>query len=374
MVTTFFYQELQGGAVLTTDLTNFFARALLAWFAEHRRDLPWRKTYDPYHVWVSEVMAQQTQMDRVVVYFERFMQRFTTVAELADGDEDELLKLWEGLGYYSRARNLHNAAQMIVMFGGVMPTTYKDLLDLPGIGPYTANAIMAISYNEPYMVVDGNVERLLARLLDIETPVKNKGVHANIQQALLGILPQGQARNFNQALMEFGALVCRPKGYLCGICPLQPHCLSFKRGTIDLRPVPVAKKKSVAIEMACGVVARDGKWFIQKREEGDVWAGLWEFPGGRVEKGETPEQAVVREFQEETEWKIGRLVKIGSVKHSYMHYRVTLHGFFCELLDGNPEDPVLHAAQDCRWVTIDELTGFGFPAGHRKLIKKYLLD
>ena len=358
--------------MLSVDLKNIFAQVLLAWFKKHHRDLPWRKTYQPYHVWVSEVMAQQTQMDRVVVYFERFMERFPTVTDLATGDEDAVLKLWEGLGYYSRACNLHKAAKVVADGGGVLPDTYKGLLSLAGIGPYTANAIMAIGYNKDYVVVDGNVERLMARLVDLETPVKNKETHAEIQAVFLELLPSGEARNFNQAMMEFGALVCRPKGALCGVCPFQQYCLSFKRGTVDLRPVRLARKKPIAIAMACGVVLRDGKWFIQKREQDDVWAGLWEFPGGRIEKGETPEQAVVREFEEETEWQIINVVKIGSVQHSYMHYRVTLHGFFCELDSESPANPILHAAQDCRWVTVDELGEYGFPAGHRKLIKEYL--
>jgi A/G-specific adenine glycosylase len=358
----------KGGVLFSTDLKNIFAPILLAWFKQHQRDLPWRKGYNPYHVWVSEVMAQQTQMDRVVVYFERFIQRFPTVIDLACADEDELLKLWEGLGYYSRARNLHKAAKMVANGGGVLPETYKGLLSLAGIGPYTANAIMAIGYNKDYVVVDGNVERLMARLADIETPVKNKETHAEIQAAFFELLPSGEARNFNQAMMEFGALVCRPKGYLCGICPFQSHCLSFKRGTVDLRPVSLPPKKTIAIEMACGVVTRNGKLFIQKREEDDVWAGLWEFPGGRLEKGETPEQTVVREFLEETEWRITLLEKIGLVQHAYMHYRVTLHGFFCELDEGNADKPVLHAAQECKWVRFDELAEYGFPAGHRKLI------
>ncbi len=358
--------------MLSADLKKIFSASLLAWFEEHQRDLPWRRNYDPYQIWVSEVMAQQTQMDRVVDYFTQFIQRFPTVADLAGGDEDELLKLWEGLGYYSRARNLHKAAKMVVADGGQIPETYDELLGLPGIGPYTASAIMAIGYNESHVVVDGNVERLLARLVDLDVPVKNKGVHGQIQAELLALLPHGQARYFNQGLMEFGALVCSPKGYRCGSCPFRPYCLSDRRGTVDLRPVSLTRKKPVAIEMACGVIRRGNQFFIQKREADDVWGNLWEFPGGRLEKGETPAQAVMREFQEETEWQIDNLVEIGSVQHSYMHYRVTLYGFFCDLKVGSSKEPILHAAQDCKWVTRAGLAEFAFPAGHRKLISAYL--
>jgi A/G-specific adenine glycosylase len=243
---------------------------------------------------------------------------------------------------------------------------------LAGIGPYTASAIMAIGYNEPYVVVDGNVERVLARLADLDVPVKNREVHGHLQSLLLELLPAGQSRNFNQSLMEFGALVCRPKGALCTSCPFQSSCLSFKRGTVDLRPVRPVRKKTVLIEMSCGIVQRDGRLFIQKRETDDVWGNLWEFPGGRLEPGETPEQAVVREFFEETEWQVCNPVRIGSVLHSYMHYRVTLHGFFCDFAPGNSQNPVLHAAQEYRWVACEELADFAFPAGHRKLIERYL--
>jgi A/G-specific adenine glycosylase len=178
-------------------------------------------------VWVSEVMAQQTQMDRVVEYFTRFIQRFSTVESLAEGHEDELLKLWEGLGYYSRARNLQKATRLVARDGGTLPASYRDLLALPCIGPYTASAIMAIGYNESHVVVDSNVERLLARLADLKTPVKTKTIHAQIQVLLQELLPEGQARrDFNQALMEFGALVCRSKGYVCGVCSFQGDCLS----------------------------------------------------------------------------------------------------------------------------------------------------
>ncbi len=344
-----------------------FTNRLLSWFADHERDLPWRRTYEPYHVWVSEIMLQQTQMDRVVGYFSRFIKRFPDITSLAQCEEDELLKMWEGLGYYSRARNLHKAAQIINKQGAVLPDSYQQLLQLPGIGPYTASAIMAIAFNKPYTVLDANVERLFARLMDLEKPVKEKRTINLIRSQVEQLLPKKRARDFNQALMEFGALVCKPGIPDCGVCPFQDGCQALKVGTVGERPVLPVRKKTILINMACGLVQRDGKFLIQKRQSNDVWANLWEFPGGCLEDGESPEQAVVREYQEETELDVVPSGKIATVQHSYMNYRVTLHGFFCDL-PPNQGEPILHAAQEARWVNLKDLDNFAFPSGHRKLI------
>lgn len=344
-----------------------FTPILLAWYAEHERDLPWRRTYDPYHIWISEIMLQQTQMERVVEYFSRFIRRFPDIASLAAAHEDELLKMWEGLGYYSRARNLQKSARILAAQAATLPDDYQELLTLPGIGPYTAAAIMAIAFNRPYTVLDANVERLFARLLDLAAPVKEKETRALIGDQVALLLPQGQARAFNQALMEFGALVCKPGVPGCAICPFAGKCLALGAGTVAERPVLPQRQATVAITMACGLVQRQGRYLIQKRQADDVWANLWEFPGGRLKTGESPEQAVVREYLEETEFVVQPTAKIATVRHSYMQYRVTLHGFFCDLAPDQGE-PMLHAAQEARWVTAAELAHYAFPAGHRKLI------
>ncbi len=344
-----------------------FSKVLLHWFADHERDLPWRQTYEPYHVWISEIMLQQTQMDRVVSYFSRFIRRFPDIRSLAQAQEDELLKMWEGLGYYSRARNLHKAAKVVAAQGGVLPESYQQLMQLPGIGPYTASAIMAIAFNKPYTVLDANVERLFARLLDLAKPVKEKESITLIRSQVEGLLPADQPRAFNQALMEFGALVCKPGVPNCGVCPFQEGCQALQAGTVGQRPVLPKRKETILINMACGLVRRQGKLLIQKRCADDVWANLWEFPGGRLKEGESPEQAVVREYLEETELQVAPTGKIATVQHTYMHYRVTLHGFFCDLLPDQGE-PALHAAQEARWVEAEELANYAFPSGHRKLI------
>lgn len=255
-------------------------KALLTWFKRTDRKLPWRKTYDPYHVWISEIMLQQTQMERGVVYFNAWLKRFPNVAAVAEADEREILKLWEGLGYYARARNLHATAKILHQrYKGVLPCDYKLLLSLPGIGPYTAAAISSIACNCDIPVIDANVQRVYARLFDIDTPVKEKVARKTIEEIAGTMLPPGKARKFNQALMDFGGVVCLPRSPHCDSCDLCSLCLAFKRKTVNVRPVPVAGKKTINISMATALLKHDGKIFIQQRMPDDIWGGLWEFPG-----------------------------------------------------------------------------------------------
>ncbi|MCB2182995.1 MAG: A/G-specific adenine glycosylase [Desulfobulbaceae bacterium] len=350
-----------------------FTQNILSWFAEKSRDLPWRRTYEPYQVWISEIMLQQTQVDRVISFFSRWLERFPDIQSLSTAHEDEVLRFWEGLGYYSRARNLHKASKILAENNEDIPCDYKKLLKLPGIGPYTAGALMSIAFNQDFPVVDANVERVFSRLFDISTPIKSKRSKDFIWQKAAEILPSGKSRFFNQALMELGALVCLPKIPLCSQCPVQEHCYALKHHTVHERPVLPSPKKYILIEMATGIVMRKGKYLIQKRLEDDVWANLWEFPGGRLKKGETAEQALIREFKEETEFEIRPTKKITTVSHSYMQYRVKLHGFFCEEIHGDGErEAALNAAQENRWVAPAQLHEFAFPSGHRKLINHLL--
>ena len=341
---------------------------LLNWFYENARDLPWRKSYLPYHVWISEIMLQQTQMERVIDYFIRWMKEFPDIASIVKSNEEKILKLWEGMGYYSRARNIFKSATILMeQYNGKLPSDYEQLLKLPGIGKYTAGAIMSIAFNKEFAIVDANIERVFARLFNLAKPVKSKSTHAFIWQKAKELIPQGKAREFNQAFMELGALVCIPRNPRCNICPVRVYCQSLAENVVSERPIAVKPSKTVFIEMATGILTHNGKILIQKRKSNGVWANLWEFPGGRLEPGETPEMALVREYAEETELKIGHLKKITTVQHSYTIYRVTLHCYFCSLM-ANKFEPVLHGAQEYRLVDFEELINFAFPAGHRKLI------
>jgi A/G-specific adenine glycosylase len=343
--------------------------SLMQWFLHRGRDLPWRRDYIPYQVWISEIMLQQTQMERGILYFKRWLDRFPDVTAVAEADEQEILQYWEGLGYYARARNLHKAAKaMLERHKGEVPDSPAALLALPGIGGYTAAAIASIAFNRDIPVVDANVERILARLYNIDTPIKANGTGKRIRQLASELLPAGEARIFNQALMDLGGLICTPKNPVCADCPVAGHCESLQAGCVSDRPVVAAPGKIIPITMATGVLEHDGLLFIQQRLDDDVWGALWEFPGGRMEEGETPEETVVREYREETGFAVRVTAKITTVIHHYMRYKVILHGFYCSPAERLAE-PQLRAAQACRWVAPGELSRYAFPAGHRKLIK-----
>lgn len=341
---------------------------LLDWFTIHQRPLPWRKTYAPYHVWISEIMGQQTQMERVAQYFLRWTERFPDLAAVAAAPEQAILKAWEGLGYYSRARNLHQTAIRLIADGADdIPSDYHQLLSFPGIGPYTAAAILSIAYNQPFPLLDANVERLFARLADIDRPLKQTAVKKKLTAMAETLLDRDHPRQFNQALMELGALVCTPKRPDCARCPLQPHCRAHRSDTVEFRPLPSSKQKKIDIIMACGIVRRGPKFFIQQRLPDDIWGGLWEFPGGRLEEGEPPLQAALREIHEETGWRVEAPTFLATVTHHYTRYRVTLHGYLCTLSPPWTE-PVLTAASQYAWVALEQLQHYPFPAGHRQLV------
>lgn len=346
---------------------RLFSKSLLAWFRANLRDLPWRRTHDPYHVWISEIMLQQTQMERGVEYFNRWISLFPDIRAVAAADELTVLKAWEGLGYYSRVRNIRKAARVLVdEHDGRVPDDYDRLLALPGVGPYTAAAIMSIAFDRPYPVIDANVARVFARLLDIDQPMKGSGVQRELHALLTEMLADVSPRDFNQAFMELGALVCTPRNPDCSNCPVEAHCEALRADTVAERPVANGRAERIDIAMACAIVEHEGRIFIQQRQEEDIWGGLWEFPGGRLKEGETPEEAAVRELFEETELRAAGPRPFQTVIHHYTRYRVTLHSFLCGLR-GRPE-PRLHAASQCRWAVPEELEHYPFPAGHRQLV------
>lgn len=343
--------------------------ALLRWFNNNGRKLPWRRSYEPYHVWLSEIMLQQTRMERGIVYFERWCKRFPDIDAVARASSYEILKYWEGLGYYARARNFHKAARYLTAeCDGMLPQKYDDLLKLPGIGPYTAAAIASIAFNDNLAVVDANVERVFARLFDIDRPLKDKGVHGLIVKTAEQILPPGEARSFNQALMDLGGVVCTPKKPDCAICPVTFCCRAYQGNFVEDRPVKKTGQKLIPIEMATGVLLKNGHIFIQQRHDNDIWGGLWEFPGGRLEEGESPEEALVREYLEETKFSVEICQKVTEITHFYTKYKVTLHCYRCRLAQESML-PDLQAAQGYHWVKASHLDNFGFPAGHRKFIE-----
>lgn len=346
-----------------------FQNALLRWFEAHSRNLPWRVSYTPYHIMLSEVMLQQTQMERGVTYFKKWIQRFPSISDVAESERDEILRYWQGLGYYSRARNLHLAAKIIVVdFNGEIPSSYDALLTLPGIGKYTASAIASIAFNADISVVDANVERIFSRLFDISTPLQATDTKKKIKRLADELLVEGRSRLFNQALMDLGGTVCTSKNPDCGVCPVSDHCKAYMGNFVNERPVKSQKIQQIHIEMATGILLHKEHIFIQQRNDDDIWGGLWEFPGGRLQEGETADSAVKREYCEETGYTVSIRRKITTVVHFHTKYKVTLHCFLC-CLNQEMSLPNLSAAQNYHWITEDELNNYAFPAGHRKCIE-----
>jgi A/G-specific adenine glycosylase len=340
---------------------------LLAWFQAFARDLPWRENRDPYRVWVSEIMLQQTRVETVVAYFRRFMQRFPSVQALAEAKLDELLKCWEGLGYYSRARNLHAAARKLVAeHGGKLPTTAEELLKLPGIGPYTAGAIASIAFGADEPVVDGNVKRVLCRLLAIAEDPRKPATEKKLWRLARKVIPPGQAGTFNEAMMDLGATICTARRPRCDVCPLEGLCLARRRGKQEQLPVRSPRKPAPHYDIAAGVIRRRGRMLIDRRRDEGLLGGLWELPGGKVEPGETPAEAVVREAREEVGLEVKVIEHLASVDHAYTHFRITLHVYVCDAVRGRAR------AIDCaavKWIDPDQLDQYAFPTANRKVFE-----
>ncbi len=341
-------------------------RRLLSWFEENRRALPWRETTDPYRIWVSEVMLQQTRVDAVVSYYERFTAVFPDLPSLARAGQQEVLRVWEGLGYYARARNLHRAAQIVVeRFGAKVPEDAEALRSLPGIGAYIAAAVLSIAYGKPYAVVDGNVKRVLARLLTIEAPVNRPASDAVFRAEAQRLLYRQDPGTFNQAVMELGALVCTPRKPACGRCPAAGYCRARRAGSVAMYPVREKKKPVPQYAIAVGVVYRKEKVLITRRKSEGLLGGLWEFPGGKIAEGESAEAACRREIAEETGLDVAVKERIARVRHAYTHFRIVMDVFRCRSERGRVK---LNGPVDFAWVPPARLECYPFPRANRKFI------
>ena len=329
-----------------TDNYNPFALALLRWFGENGRSLPWRGTKDPYAIWLSEIILQQTRVQQGWEYWERFMRRWPTVERLAAATEDEVLREWQGLGYYSRARNLHFAARQIVGMGG-FPSTIEGIKALKGVGDYTAAAIGSMAFGLPAAVVDGNVYRVLARYFGIDTPINSTEGRKEFAALAQMLLPEPEAATYNQAIMDFGAVQCVPQSPHCLLCPLQESCVALREGRIDELPVKLKTVKVKERRLTYIYIRCKGETAIRRRGAGDIWQGLWE--PYLVENGEVPDGC--------------RLIAT-SFRHVLTH-RVLLCDFFLWEPGDRPALP-----EGYRWVKEEELADYALPRMVELLLEK----
>ena len=339
---------------------------LNSWYGKNKRDLPWRATKDPYHIWISEVMAQQTRVSAVIPYYLEFIRRFPHIQDLASADLDRVLKLWEGLGYYARARNLHRAAQIVTQeMDGQVPDDIPGFRKLPGVGDYIGAAVQSMAFGRAAAVVDGNVKRVLARLFCLDVPVNHYSSHGRFLPYAEALLDPDDPGTFNQAIMELGALVCTPKTPSCSLCPISKFCQALAQNQVNDFPRRLPSKQVPLVHIAAGIVQRNGKLLITRRKPEGLLGGLWEFPGGKLMDGETPEQACAREIREETGLKVRVDAHLTTVSHAYTHFKIEMAVFTCTCLSGRVR---LNGPVDFRWIRREDIDQFAFPKANLKFI------
>ncbi len=342
------------------------ARLLLDWYADNRRPLPWRAHNDPYAIWVSEVMLQQTQVATVAPYFQRWLRSFPTLEALAEASEDDVLHHWQGLGYYSRARSLHAGAKAVLARGGSLPRSAEELRALPGIGPYTAGAIASIAFGLDEPLVDGNVMRVLTRLYALPGDPRKSALGKELWRLARSLLPRGRAGDFNQALMELGAIRCTPKKPLCDQCPLKTHCVARRLDQVERFPELGTRVKATAVEHVAALATRRGQLLLSRLPaDAPRWGGLWLFPTVELTPGESAQAGVRRALKEHARLTGTPVNAAHSVKHAVTRYRVHLTLWRCTDLKGRCQPGPSSA--EVRWLALGRLDEVAMPSAQRKL-------
>lgn len=372
---------------------QYFSEHLLAWYMENKRDLPWRRHRNPYYIWISEIMLQQTRVDTVIPYFQRFIERFPTVEDLADAPEEDVLKCWEGLGYYSRARNIQAAAKQVKeLYAGQVPSNKEQVSALKGIGPYTTGAILSIAYNQAQPAVDGNVMRVLSRYFLIEEDIAKASTRPLMEALAVKLIPEGEASHFNQALMELGALVCTPKSPHCMTCPVMEHCQGRIAGKEDVLPIKTKSKpprpEHRVVALIEGAGPNKGKILIRQRAESGLLARMWELPHllSPVSRGGCLSDATAMELLEAellAEGIQGRVLEhVTDIEHIFSHIRWKLQVYRCQeeehLLVADQRESygvngslALAGGESYRWLSAEEMDRYAFPNVFLKLINAY---
>ncbi|MBM7650256.1 A/G-specific adenine glycosylase [Bacillus ectoiniformans] len=344
-----------------------FQNDLIGWYLSEKRELPWRKDQDPYKVWVSEIMLQQTRVDTVIPYFNRFIDSFPTIEALADAEEEKVLKAWEGLGYYSRVRNLQQAVREVKeQYGGIVPQTKEEISQLKGVGPYTSGAILSIAYGVPEPAVDGNVMRVMSRILSIWDDIAKASSRKIFEEAVRQLISKEDPSSFNQALMELGALICTPTSPSCLLCPVREHCQAFHEGVQAELPVKTKKKNMKHLHLGATVIETpEGEFLIQKRPDTGLLAKLWEFPNVELSSSGNPKQDV--ELFLKKEYGIDAVLQsdsLAKIQHVFSHLTWDIDVYY-----GNANIERL-SKEKSQLVSAEQLETYAFSVSHQKIWKK----
>ncbi|MGE5247521.1 MAG: A/G-specific adenine glycosylase [Verrucomicrobiota bacterium] len=343
--------------------------ALLRWFLAAGRKMDWRDTRDPYRIWVSEVMLQQTRVETVTPYYRRFIERFPDIGAVAVAPLDDVLSAWEGMGYYARARNLHRAAGIVQeRFAGALPSTVEELVQLPGVGRSTAGAIAAIAFGKDAPILDANARRVIARLLCVRGDLRATASEKLLWERSVQLVRAGKGRETALALMDLGACVCIPRVPLCGECPLRAFCAAFRAGAQGEIPARSRRSKVPHYDIAAALLRNEGgELLLLRRPPKGLLGGLWALPSGRREEGESIEEALGRALEEKLGLAIAIQRKVGVVRHAYSHYRITLHGYLCSAVRDR-----LPSGDGIRWMRPGARSGYAIPRADRKFLEQFL--
>ena len=350
------------------NINLHFTTNLLKWYNSKDYNFPWRNCQDPYKTWLSEIMLQQTQVKIVIPYFNRWIQIFPNLNSVASAHSESILKQWEGLGYYARARNFYKACKIVNdVHMGEIPKDYSTFLMLPGVGPYIAGAVLSIAFNNPIPAVDSNAHRVVSRLYEIPGVFnKSKG---EIKDVLSSVISKKNPGDFNQALMDLGREICIPTQPKCNICPVVNYCNAHINNSINSYPSKIQSKKKPHYNIGVGIIWNKGKILIAKRKENGFLGGLWEFPGGKLEKGENITQWIIREVNEELGIQVQPTSLLKQIKHTYSHFSITMDAYNCDYLHGTP-----HAigCDKWQWIWPKDILKLPFPKANHKLFDQLI--
>ena len=337
-------------------------KSLLLWYEKSNYYMPWRETNDAYKIWISEIMLQQTQVQTVVKYYNKWLQAYPTIQSVSSANIDSLLKLWEGLGYYQRVHNIHEASKMIVKkHKGKVPDTYDKLIELKGIGDYTASAILSIAFNKQYPAIDGNLKRVISRFYALSN---STNMLQTFKDKVLLFMKNKNSGDVNQALMDLGREICTSHLPKCSVCPVSSSCIAYSTNQINKFPEKTPSKQKPSFDVIIGMIYKKNKFLISKRNNKGLLAGLWELPGGKKRIKENNRDCLKREIKEELDIDINITKKIGEIKHQYSHFKINLIGYHCIYKAGKPK-PI--TSNGLKWITKKNINSFAFPKSTIKL-------